>query len=166
MSKEEIEKYVRSVIERHKAPVYSVHLNDFTQTVVLGLPSNYTHKHTIGILLEADLPEGWKVEHVVLANVEHVILPDNQLQFPSMVAHPPHYNSGKFEVIEIIEDQKLNFHTGNAVKYICRAGKKDPTKEIEDLEKAIWYLNRQIEVTKAAQVGREKVRPNEMNPRK
>lgn len=53
------------------------------------------------------------------------------------VTHPSHYNAGKIEVIEAIEDWRLNFHRGNAVKYIARAGKKDPNKEIEDLEKAV-----------------------------
>lgn len=53
------------------------------------------------------------------------------------VNHPSHYTSGKIEVIDFIEDQKLDYHRGNAIKYICRAGKKDKSKEIEDLEKAI-----------------------------
>lgn len=61
-----------------------------------------------------------------------------------VVNHPSHYNTGKIEVIDFIEDQKLGFHLGNAVKYICRAGKKDPAKVKEDLEKAIWYINRYI----------------------
>ena len=60
------------------------------------------------------------------------------------VNHPPHYTSGKIETIDFIEAQALNFHRGNAVKYIVRAGKKDPEKEIEDLKKAIWYINREI----------------------
>lgn len=50
-----------------------------------------------------------------------------------MVNHPAHYTSGKIEVKDYIRDQKLNFFKGNAVKYISRAGKKDPSKEIEDL---------------------------------
>ena len=58
--------------------------------------------------------------------------------------HPAHYTDGKIEVIEFIEDKGLNFHRGNAVKYISRAGKKDPAKEIEDLKKAVWYPNREI----------------------
>lgn len=58
------------------------------------------------------------------------------------VNHPSHYNTGKIEVIDFIEDQNLNFHLGNAVKYICRAGKKDPSKLKEDLDKAIWYIKR------------------------
>ena len=60
------------------------------------------------------------------------------------VNHPSHYTSGSIEVIDFIEDQKFPYHLGNAVKYICRAGKKDPDKTVEDLEKAVWYLNRYI----------------------
>lgn len=60
------------------------------------------------------------------------------------VNHPSHYCSGKIEVIDFIEDQDLPYHLGNAMKYICRAGKKDPAKTVEDLEKADWYLRRYI----------------------
>jgi hypothetical protein len=63
------------------------------------------------------------------------------------VHHPPHYG-GKddpYEAIKVIEAWELDFCTGNAVKYISRAGKKNPEKEIEDLEKAVWYLNRRLE---------------------
>ena len=60
------------------------------------------------------------------------------------VNRPAHYTDGKIEVIEYIEDKKLGFCLGNAVKYISRAGKKDPTKEVEDLKKAIWYIDRLI----------------------
>lgn len=58
------------------------------------------------------------------------------------VNHPSHYTSGKYEVIDFIECWGFGFHLGNAVKYISRAGKKDPAKIKEDLEKAIWYLRR------------------------
>lgn len=61
------------------------------------------------------------------------------------VNNPSHYTSGKIEVIDFIEDQKLAFHLGNAVKYIARAGKKNPDKIQEDLEKAIWYIKRHIQ---------------------
>ena len=61
------------------------------------------------------------------------------------VNHPSHYTDGKIEVIDFIEDKKLGYHLGNAVKYISRAGKKDPTKKVEDLRKAAWYINREIE---------------------
>lgn len=58
------------------------------------------------------------------------------------INHPSHYNTGKIEVIDYIEDQDLNFHLGNVIKYISRAGKKGDT--LEDLKKAQWYLNRYI----------------------
>ena len=68
---------------------------------------------------------------------------DNKVK-NDVVNHPKHYTDGKIEVIEYIEDKQLGFCLGNAVKYISRAGKKYPDKEIEDLEKAIWYINRRI----------------------
>lgn len=61
------------------------------------------------------------------------------------VNHPSHYTDGRIEVIDFIEDKKLNYHRGNALKYLCRAGKKDPEKEVEDLQKAAWYINREIQ---------------------
>ena len=61
----------------------------------------------------------------------------------SKIDHPKHYTSGKFEVIDVIEDWQLGFHLGNVVKYIARAGKKDA--ELDDLKKALWYLTRYIE---------------------
>jgi mRNA interferase MazF len=61
------------------------------------------------------------------------------------VNHPSHYTDGKIEVIDYIEDKKLGYHLGNAVKYISRAGKKDPAKTVEDLQKAAWYIQREIE---------------------
>lgn len=61
------------------------------------------------------------------------------------VNHPSHYTDGKIEVIDFIEDKKFPYHLGNAVKYISRAGKKDPNKTAEDLRKAIWYIDRYIQ---------------------
>lgn len=60
------------------------------------------------------------------------------------VNNPSHYTDGNIEVIEYIKDKKLGFCLGNAIKYISRAGKKDPYKEIEDLKKAKWYIDRRI----------------------
>lgn len=62
-----------------------------------------------------------------------------------IINHPLHYTDGKIEVIDFIEEKQLNFHRGNAIKYIARAGKKNKEKEIEDLEKAVWYINREIQ---------------------
>ena len=59
------------------------------------------------------------------------------------VNHPAHYTAYRgLEVIDLTE--QLNFCRGNAVKYIARAGLKDPAKEVEDLEKAAWYIHREI----------------------
>ena len=64
----------------------------------------------------------------------------------SNVNHPSHYHSNSgIEVIDAIEAWNLNFSRGNAIKYIARASYKDPTKEIEDLEKARWYIDREIQ---------------------
>ena len=66
------------------------------------------------------------------------------------VNHPSHYTDGKIEVIDFINDKKLNFNRGNVIKYVSRAGKKASKaldmrkKEIQDLEKALFYLNDEI----------------------
>lgn len=61
------------------------------------------------------------------------------------INHPEHYGGDNtYEAIKVIEAWNLDFHLGNVVKYISRAGKKDKAKEIEDLKKALWYLDRKI----------------------
>lgn len=68
-----------------------------------------------------------------------------KLQQPTdMVNHPPHYKDGGIEVIDFIEAKRFNYNLGNAVKYISRVGKKYPGTEIQDIEKAIWYLQREL----------------------
>ena len=62
-----------------------------------------------------------------------------------VVNHPSHYCDSKIEVMDYIEDKGLNFARGNVIKYVSRAGKKYKDKEIEDLRKAAWYLNREIQ---------------------
>jgi hypothetical protein len=60
------------------------------------------------------------------------------------VHHPPHYGGDTvYEAVKVIEAWQLNFHLGNCVKYICRAGKKGDA--LEDLRKSLWYLQREIE---------------------
>lgn len=67
------------------------------------------------------------------------------------VNSPSHYTQYKgLEVIDLTE--QMNFNRGNAVKYIARAGFKDPSAEVEDLEKARWYLAREIERVQVARV--------------
>ncbi len=62
------------------------------------------------------------------------------------VNHPDHYGgeSDPYEAIKVIEAWDLNFHLGNVVKYISRAGKKSKNN-VEDLKKAEWYLNRYVQ---------------------
>ena len=61
------------------------------------------------------------------------------------INHPEHYGGDNiYEAIKVIEAWDLDFSLGNTVKYISRAGKKDKSKEIEDLKKAAFYLDRKI----------------------
>ena len=72
------------------------------------------------------------------------------------VDHPEHYG-GKddpYEAIKVIKAWDLGFCLGNTVKYISRAGKKDPAKRIEDLRKALWYLQQQINYEVLDEIGR------------
>lgn len=90
------------------------------------------------ILLLISFIENKKIKWIKLGEVK--------MSEKETVNHPEHYNTGKFEVIDVIEDWNLGFHTGNAVKYIARS--KHKNNEIEDLKKAIWYLKRYIEKNK------------------
>ena len=73
-------------------------------------------------------------------------LEDLERYHHNSVNHPDHYGGkdNTYEAIKIIEAYDLNFSLGNAIKYIIRAGKKN-SNAIEDLEKAKWYVQRQIE---------------------
>ena len=64
-----------------------------------------------------------------------------------VVNSPKHYTHGKFEVIDVIEDWDLNFRLANAVKYIARH--KHKGKPLEDLQKALWYLQREVDTWKS-----------------
>ena len=71
-----------------------------------------------------------------------VITDVKPISISNVVDHPLHYNKGKIEVIDFIEDQGLSFHLGNVIKYVARAGSKGD--KLEDLKKAQWYLDRYI----------------------
>jgi len=58
------------------------------------------------------------------------------------VSHPKHYNVGKIECIDYITDQAFNFNLGNVIKYVTRS--KHKQNYMEDLKKALWYLEREI----------------------
>lgn len=63
-------------------------------------------------------------------------------QKPELVNHPQHYTPGPFEVYKVLHHWGITDpHLWNAIKYLARAGKKDQARELEDLEKAQWYLS-------------------------
>ncbi len=92
-----------------------------------------------------------KVRPETLRAAKNHMIQEKSISAPKAdpVNHPKHYTFGKLEVITVIDDWKLGFCLGNAVKYIARAGKKDPAKTIEDLKKAQWYLQHEIEQLEA-----------------
>jgi len=67
------------------------------------------------------------------------------------VDHPDHYGGedNVYEAIKVIDAWGLGFSLGNAVKYIARAGRKDASRTVEDLEKARWYLDHEIKRLRA-----------------
>jgi len=73
-------------------------------------------------------------------------LKEKCIKMKDKVNHPQHYGGefNPYEVIKVIEAWNLGFNLGNTIKYISRAGIKDAEREIEDLEKALWYLQREI----------------------
>ena len=68
---------------------------------------------------------------------------------PHSNVSPAHYKFGAIEVIDLTE--RLSFNRGNIVKYVARAGVKSASTELEDLEKAQWYLSREIASAKLRQ---------------
>lgn len=81
------------------------------------------------------------------ANYSTICAPDRAYEAPvERVDHPAHYHAARgVEVIAAIEAWGLGFALGNVVKYVARAGKKDPATVLEDLRKAAWYLEREIQ---------------------
>ena len=92
-------------------------------------------------LLEEDLK--------FLGEVHNQLLKERAEGENDVIEHPTHYTQG-IECMDYIESHKLNYARGNIIKYVTRAGLKDASKEVEDLEKARWYLDREIERVKKA----------------
>jgi DNA-binding CsgD family transcriptional regulator len=84
--------------------------------------------------------KGWKTVSITSTNAPI------QGELFDAVNHPAHYKVGGIETIDFIEAKKLNYNIGNVVKYITRADHKGNRKQ--DLEKALWYLNREISALK------------------
>lgn len=78
-------------------------------------------------------------------NSELLPIVDKYGKVDARVNHPEHYGGDTiYEAIKVIEAWRLDFCLGNTVKYISRAGKKDPSTLLVDLKKALWYLERKI----------------------
>ena len=84
-----------------------------------------------------------------------MLCPDNQ---PDMVHRPAHYRQGTIEVIEVIERLDLGYHAGQVVKYVSRYRYKGAP--VQDLQKALWYLGRLIEIEEAKRRGDQPDTPN------
>ena len=97
----------------------------------------FNKKSTFELKMEKPTPQTIAGCKGLMINEHGHIVKDN-------VNHPSHYTDGSIEVIDYIEDKGFNYHLGQAIKYISRAGKKDPAKYVEDLEKARWYISREI----------------------
>lgn len=69
------------------------------------------------------------------------------------VNHPSHYGGkdNPYEAIKVIDAWNLDFCLGNVVKYVSRAGKKDNNSKEQDLKKALWYLEHELELMKGEQ---------------
>jgi hypothetical protein len=129
------------------------------------VPKEYTHLNgmlfAIGTIKRIYFSSSLNEYHAVLkmegifnsANILEPTIPTRCLEpvNKEAVSHPLHYGGDTtYEVIKVIEAWEklfphLNFNLLTAIKYIPRAGIKDPKKQIEDLEKSIWYLNREID---------------------
>lgn len=71
------------------------------------------------------------------------------------VNQPKHYQGQTLAVIDVIREFKLNFALGNVVKYALRAGRKPDESAVQDLEKALWYLQDELNERREAMVARE-----------
>ena len=111
-------------------------------TVVMSVEDRYIIKNKVsGILFEVSREEIEMGAKPIENQKEEISMEKTNVS--NAVEHPSYYQ-GKIEVIDFIEDKGLGFSLGNCIKYIARAGKKNPEKLLEDLKKARWYLDREI----------------------
>lgn len=91
----------------------------------------------------------WYGYHFPIGSHDPSLCPNNPAH---PVNHPSHYTSHPSGVECITITRHFNFNRGNAIKYIWRAGEKDKEKEIEDIEKAIFYLRDEIARLSASKI--------------
>lgn len=109
--------------------------------------SPFEHNTHFRVLID-DMDRSKPPFGLVILDRHEFIFDEEKAPESDPVNHPSHYTDGKYEVIDYIESKGYfsNFYLANAVKYISRAGKKDPEKKNEDLKKAVWYLERWLPV--------------------
>lgn len=129
---EKIIQLCKDVIEKH---------GDISKCDCVGINCNYCPFSLFNLNDECPCVER---ENEYNYNIAHEYISCNCMEKNQIdnVNSPTHYNIGKIEVIEAIEDWKLNFNLGNAIKYIARCEHKENKKQ--DLEKAKWYIEREI----------------------
>ena len=93
----------------------------------------------------------WRLEQGQKNNTEVMTKPKKIKLKADLVNNPPHYTAGGIETIDYIKakltpEEFIGYLKGNVIKYTSRAGKKDDV--VQDLEKAQWYMNRQIKALK------------------
>ena len=113
-------------------------------------------KNIFGTVIESDgdylkVSDGNEVYEVDCSKIKIEKVSFLSTNKKEMVNHPDHYHPGTYEAINVIEAWDLNFSLGSAIKYISRCGLKPDAelskkeKTLEDLRKAAWYINREIE---------------------
>jgi hypothetical protein len=134
----ESSKYVRDID-------YEKSVKNIYPDAVLDVDSDRDGANSFRVLFQnKDTPffatsnDAWKSAYLMLPPT-----PTRTEQQPDMVNHPPHYTVNGIEVIDVIENYKLNYKLGNVVKYVLRADLKG--NRLQDLKKALWYLQREIE---------------------
>lgn len=142
--------FINSLRKRHKPPSIDYesviidwelphNLSSAVSSIFMSL--SYPKKYRILALQTAKLCLEWHRCDILRSQPK---TPESNPVSSDMVNHPDHYSKGrKYEPIEVIEDWNLGFHIGNAIKYISRVGRKGDA--IQDIDKAIWYLQRAID---------------------
>lgn len=137
-TQEQVDKYWKSVGEFQKAALSPERIAELTAQAA---------KPKARMQSSADAnKEDWKTLSVVSSNVSIKDKLPVQGELFDAVNHPAHYKVGGIETIDFIEAKKLNYNIGNVVKYLTRADHKGNRKQ--DLEKALWYLTREIDSLK------------------
>lgn len=139
--------------ENLKCPYCSLEIPDWWEPRHMAAHISHQHdfktKGTIGEepgLMLSFQGEGTLTEQI--RSGKHGLSPDQASPVPETVNHPQHYGGDTtYEAIKVIEAWGLGFHLGNAAKYVCRAGRKDGVSHVEDLKKAIWYIQRAIDTS-------------------